>query len=70
MNPIVIINSVNAALALLQNLLPLLDGMVDRGEISVEQQARVRAKYDSLKNQTDGQFQGPHWQVEPDEPTP
>jgi hypothetical protein len=70
MNPLIIINSINASLALLQNLLPLLDGMVERGEITVEQQNKVRAAYNSLRNQSDGQFQGPHWQVEPDEPTP
>lgn len=65
MDPFTIISLINGGMKLAEDLLPLLDGMVSRGEITAEQQAQVRAKYESLKAKADGQFQGAHWQIEP-----
>jgi len=50
--------------------MPVIDQMAQRGEITPAQQAEVKAKAESLKNQTEGQFSGPHWQIDPDPPTP
>lgn len=68
MDPLVIIGIANSAFDLLERILPVIDGMVQRGEISAAQQAEVRAKAESLRNKTNGQFSGPHWQIDPDPP--
>jgi len=53
----------NAALALAESLLPIIDNLAARGEISVEKQAEARQRYLSLRAKADGQFTGPQWQV-------
>ena len=63
MNPIAILAATNAALSLAEQLLPLIDQLSAKGEVSAEQQAELLAKYNSLKTQADGQFSGPAWQV-------
>lgn len=65
MNPLAILATANAALSLLEQLLPLIDGLAAKGEVTPEQQAELLAKYNSLKTQADGQFTGTAWQVEP-----
>ena len=57
------LNALNAAFLLIDALLPQLNELVRKGEVSVEQQAAVRAQYDSLKNKAEGQFSGAHWQA-------
>jgi len=65
MDPLTVISVASSALDLLQRLMPVIDGMVQRGEITPAQQAEVKAKAESLKNQTEGQFSGPHWKIDP-----
>ena len=64
MNAIAILGAINAGLALIESLLPLLQQAVQAGEITVDQQSELLAKYVSLKNRADGQFSGPEWKVE------
>jgi hypothetical protein len=49
-------------LKLVDALLPTLTELVRKGEVTVEQQAAVRAQYESLKAKADGQFSGAHWE--------
>ena len=65
MNALGIIAAINAGLALVESLLPLLDIFKASGEITAEQQQELLNKYNSLKNKADGQFAGPEWQVRP-----
>lgn len=65
MDPITTIAAASAAIDLVQRLLPIIDQMVKRGEVSAELQAEVRAKAESLKTQSEGQFSGPHWKIDP-----
>lgn len=51
----------NAALALLEVLLPKIQQLTNKGEISAEDQQALKDKYLSLKNRADGQFTGPEW---------
>jgi hypothetical protein len=53
--------AIQAALKLVDALLPTLTELVRKGELTVEQQAAVRAQYESLKAKADGQFTGTHW---------
>jgi hypothetical protein len=66
MDPLTILTVVNGSIKLVEQLLPVINGMASRGEISAEQQAELRAKYESLKAKADGQFQGDHWQIDPE----
>lgn len=52
----------NAALALLELLLPKIQEGVKTGDVSVEDQAAVRSKYEALRAQGDAAFSGPGWQ--------
>lgn len=65
MNPLTVIAVINGSLKLAEDLIPVLHGMVARGEVTVAEQLAVREKYESLKAKADGQFQGDHWQIEP-----
>jgi len=55
---------VTSALTLVEQLLPKITELASRGEISAEQQAEVRARYESLKVKAAGQFSGPEWQIQ------
>lgn len=55
--------AINAALTLVEELLPKITELASKGEITAGQQAEVLAKYNSLKARADGQFSGPEWQV-------
>jgi len=70
MDPITILASVNAAMKLAKVLLPEVDRLFQAGLISVEQQSEANAEYQSLRTVGDGQFQGAHWQIDPDTPPP
>ena len=61
MAPLIVFNAINAGLALVEAMLPVLQKLQLSGEISVEQQKAVRAKYLSLRARADGQFSGPEW---------
>lgn len=63
MNPLLVINGVNAALALVEALLPTLQELKLAGQISAEQQQSVLDRYNSLKNRAEGQFSGPEWRI-------
>lgn len=63
MNPVAILAATNAALSLAEKLLPLIDQLAAKGEVTPEQQAELLARYNSLKTQADGQFTGPAWQL-------
>lgn len=65
MNPLIILNLANAAMSLIENLLPQIQQFVQKGEVTAEQQAEIKARYESLKARADGQFSGPEWQVVP-----
>ena len=65
MNTQAIINAAIAALELAENLLPTISDLVKSGEVSIEDQAKVRAKFESLRDKTGGQFEGDHWKVQP-----
>lgn len=59
------IAAISAALSLVEAGLPLIEGFVQSGQMTVEQQAALLAKYNSLKIAADGQFSGPAWQITP-----
>ena len=63
MDPLTILNAVNAGLALVDALLPELQKLQLKGEISVEQQQAVLDRYSRLKARADGQFSGPEWDL-------
>jgi hypothetical protein len=56
----------NAAMVLLEKLLPIIGEKFKAGEIPIEEQAAVLARYESLKNRANGEFAGAHWKIEPD----
>lgn len=63
MSPLVIIAAANAALSLVETLIPKIQEWVQTGEITADQQADLLARYNSLKNKADGQFSGPEWKL-------
>lgn len=70
MDPLTVLAAVNAGLKLAKTLLPEVDRMFQAGLITAEQQAEAHDNYQSLKTLADGQFSGPHWQIDPDPATP
>lgn len=54
----------NAALALLEQLLPDIARLVKSGAISPEAQQQLHDRYRSLVNAGDAAFQGPEWEIE------
>lgn len=64
MNPIAIVQLVNALFSMTEELLPQLSKMSKDGQITPEQQAKLIARYNSLKTRADGQFSGPEWKIE------
>jgi hypothetical protein len=53
----------NATLALLEKLLPRINAMVKSGQISPEDQQKVRDRFLKLQNGMDTEFTGPEWEV-------
>jgi hypothetical protein len=62
MDPITTIAAVNAAITLAETLIPRVQELFRKGEITAEQQQEVLRRYNSLKAKADGQFSGPEWQ--------
>lgn len=54
--------ALNAALALAETLLPIIEAKVKAGAISVAEQQAARDKYLAQRAQADALFQGEHWQ--------
>jgi hypothetical protein len=63
MDPITILALINGSINLIETALPAIQQAVNNGQISVEQQAQLLARYNSLKAKADGQFSGPEWAV-------
>jgi len=63
MDPVSAIALTSAALSLVEQLLPVVDGFQKNGQISAEAQAELRAKFESLKTKADAQFSDPAWKV-------
>jgi outer membrane protein TolC len=64
MDPITIITLANAALALVEQAVPQIQALANKGEITADQQASTLAAYQSLKATVEaGPFAGPEWQV-------
>lgn len=59
--PVTLIAAISAGIALLKELIPQLQDLVSRGDISAEDQQKLMDEYESLKKRADGQFTGPEW---------
>jgi hypothetical protein len=59
-----------AALELAEKLWPRINDAIQRGEVTVEEQAALKARIDSLRARSDGQFRGAEWLVSLPAPTP
>jgi len=70
MNAAIIVGAITAGLDLVERLMPLLDKLQLAGQISVEQQAAVRQRYNQLRATLDERFRAPHWQVGSEPPQP
>jgi hypothetical protein len=55
----------NAAINLVTLLLPKIDEAVKNGQVSVEAQRELRAKYNTLRAAGDAAFTGPEWEIKP-----
>jgi hypothetical protein len=58
-----LILALNAALALCEKLIPLVAGLVKSGEITIGEQADLRARYTALREAGDAAFTGPEWET-------
>lgn len=66
MNPLQVIAIADAAFDILEKALGFIDEAKKNGAvITPEQQASLQARYQSLKNRTEGQFTGAHWELPP-----
>jgi hypothetical protein len=54
----------NAALTLLEQLLPKIQQSVAKGDVTVEEQRAVHERYAALRATGDAAFSGPEWQIE------
>lgn len=55
----------NAALSLLEQLIPVIAEKVKRGDVPADKQQELLTRYQSLKARADGQFSGPEWEITP-----
>lgn len=53
-----------AAINLIEQLIPIIDEKVKSGQVSPEEQTKIRDRYTSLRNLGDALFAGPEWHVE------
>ena len=60
-----LILALNAALALAEKLMPIIQERMKAGEITPLVQAQARERYLALRAQADAAFTGPEWEVEP-----
>jgi hypothetical protein len=58
--------ALNAALALAEELMPIVQQQIKAGMISPEEQQKVRDKFNSLRQAA--AFEGPEWEVPPEAP--
>lgn len=65
MDPITAIAAAEAAMKLVQALAPEIEAWAKKGQITVEQQLALRARYAAL--QEANHFSGPEWEVTPSE---
>ena len=61
MDPVLIIGAVNGAIALIEQLAPLIQQMVQKGEITPQQQSNLDARIAALRP-GGAAFAGPEWQ--------
>lgn len=59
MNPAMILSIVTGALSILEVLAPEMQKMFASGEISAEEQAKIRARFEALRGP--GAFTGDEW---------
>jgi hypothetical protein len=55
----------NAAISLLEQLLPAINGMVKSGQVTADEQAQLLARYQKFKDAGDEAFSGPEWVFSP-----
>lgn len=55
-----------AAMTLIEELLPIIGDRVKSGTVTAAAQAELLNKFESLKARANGEFEGPHWKIEPD----
>ena len=58
MNTLFLINSI---IALARQSLPLLEELRNRGDITPEEQEKVKAEWDKFVSEGDNMFDQPHW---------
>lgn len=63
MDPLTILALAGAALKLAKDAAPFIRDLIASGEIPVEDQAKVRAAYESLRQQLGGEYTGSHWEL-------
>lgn len=63
MDPMTIIMMASAGIKFAKEAIPAIQEMFARGQISVEDQAKVRAEYESLRTLAGGEFTGPEWEL-------
>lgn len=61
MDPITAIAAASAAIELVERLVPLISGMVQKGEVTKEQQEALASRINSLRIRSGGEFKAPHW---------
>lgn len=63
MDPITALAFASAAMSLVKQLLPTIRDAINGGELSVEDEAKARAEYESLRGQLGGEYTGSHWEL-------
>lgn len=63
MDPITMLAFASAGFKLAKEAITTIREQFASGEITEDQQAAVRAEYDSLRGQLGGEFQGPEWEL-------
>lgn len=67
MDPLTAIALANAAIQVLQVLIPEIEKLANKGQVSVEQQQAVMDKYNTLRAQIiAGGFKGPEFEMSPE----
>lgn len=67
MDPITIIALANAALGMVEALIPQVANLVKSGEISVEDQQKLLDRYNAIKAAAASGFDGPEWKQSTEE---
>jgi glutamine synthetase adenylyltransferase len=55
--------ALNAALALVENLLPMVAALVKSGQVTAAEQTELRQRYEILRAKADTAFEGPEWEA-------